>query len=69
MSGLYQSSAKPFIPWTPSGTARTPPARTYAFEELVVGQSASRTRTITEADIVAFADLCHDHNPVHLDAA
>jgi 3-hydroxybutyryl-CoA dehydratase len=44
-------------------------ARTYAFEDLEVGQSASRTRTITEADIVAFADVCHDHNPVHMDAA
>ena len=47
----------------------TPHARTYAFEELDVGQSASRTRVITEADIVAFADVCHDHNPVHLNAA
>ena len=45
------------------------PKRTYAFEELAVGQSASRSRLITEADIVAFADVCHDHNPVHLDAA
>jgi 3-hydroxybutyryl-CoA dehydratase len=69
MSGPYQSSAKPFALWAPSGTAMTPPAKTYAFEELVVGQSASRTRTITAADIVAFADVCHDHNPVHLDAA
>lgn len=44
-------------------------ARTYAFEELAVGQSASRTRVITEADVVAFADVCRDHNPVHVDAA
>ncbi len=44
-------------------------ARTYAFEELAVGQSASRTRVITEADVVAFADVCRDHNPVHMDAA
>lgn len=34
-----------------------------------MGQSASRTRVITEADIIAFANVCHDHNPVHLDAA
>jgi 3-hydroxybutyryl-CoA dehydratase len=47
----------------------TTPARTYAFEELAIGQSACRSRIITEADIVAFADVCHDHNPVHLDAA
>lgn len=44
-------------------------ARTYAFEELTVGQGATRSRTISEADIVAFANVCHDHNPVHLDAA
>ena len=47
----------------------TTPARTLSFEELSVGQSASRTRVITEADIIAFANVCHDHNPVHLDAA
>jgi 3-hydroxybutyryl-CoA dehydratase len=47
----------------------TAPARTLSFEELTVGQSASRTRVITEADIIAFANVCHDHNPVHLDAA
>jgi len=47
----------------------TTPARTLSFEELTVGQSASRTRVITEADIIAFANVCHDHNPVHLDAA
>ena len=50
-------------------TNARPQARTYAFEELAVGQNASRERTITEADIVAFADVCRDHNPVHLDAA
>ena len=47
----------------------TAPRKTYAFEELAVGQSASRSRTISEADIIAFANVCHDHNPVHLDAA
>lgn len=47
----------------------TTAARTYAFEELTVGQSAARERTITAGDIEAFAAVCHDHNPVHLDAA
>ena len=37
--------------------------------ELAVGQSASRTRTVTEADLIAFADVSGDHNPVHLDEA
>ncbi len=33
-----------------------------------VGDKASRTRTFTDADVRAFADLSGDHNPVHLDA-
>ncbi len=37
------------------------------FEELRVGQSAESRRTVTQADIVAFADLSGDHNGVHLD--
>ena len=36
-------------------------------DELQVGQSAERTRTVTTADIAAFADVSGDHNPVHLD--
>jgi 3-hydroxybutyryl-CoA dehydratase len=38
------------------------------YEDIKVGDDASITRTITEADIVAFADLTGDTNPVHLDA-
>jgi len=38
------------------------------FEELAVGQSASMGRTITEADIVMFAAVTGDTNPVHLNA-
>lgn len=38
-------------------------------DELHVGQSAEHTRTVTQADIAAFADVSGDHNPVHLDAA
>lgn len=34
---------------------------------LQVGQSAELSRTITDADIRAFAELSGDHNPVHLD--
>jgi len=37
-------------------------------EELSVGQSAELVRTVAEADIVAFADVTGDNNPVHLDA-
>lgn len=34
---------------------------------LQVGDTASQTKTITDTDIHAFADLMGDHNPVHLD--
>ncbi|MFZ5878966.1 MAG: MaoC family dehydratase [Chloroflexota bacterium] len=36
---------------------------------LTVGDRASRTMTITDETIRAFADLTGDHNPVHLDEA
>ncbi len=38
------------------------------FEDLSVGQEASSSKTVTEADIVAFANVSGDKNPVHLDA-
>jgi 3-hydroxybutyryl-CoA dehydratase len=38
------------------------------FEDLSVGQEASLSRTVTEADIAAFAEVSGDKNPVHLDA-
>lgn len=34
-----------------------------------MGQSASRIRTVTEADIEAFAAVTGDTNPVHMDEA
>lgn len=37
-------------------------------EDLTVGQSAELVRTVTEGDIVAFAQVTGDTNPVHLDA-
>ena len=38
-------------------------------DELEVGRAAERTRTVTTADIAAFAEVSGDHNPVHLDNA
>lgn len=38
----------------------------YYFEDLAVGQSASFAKTVTEADIVAFAGISGDFNPVHV---
>jgi 3-hydroxybutyryl-CoA dehydratase len=39
-----------------------------AYEEVMIGETASRSRMITEKDIIAFAELIDDSNPVHLDA-
>jgi len=38
------------------------------FEDISLGQEASLSNTVSEADIVAFADVSGDRNPVHLDA-
>ncbi len=38
-------------------------------EALEVGQTAELRRTVTEHDIVAFAEVTGDANPVHLDEA
>jgi 3-hydroxybutyryl-CoA dehydratase len=37
-------------------------------EDLTVGQSAQLVRAVAEADLVAFAAVTGDTNPVHLDA-
>lgn len=37
------------------------------FEELQVGSSAEFSKTITEADVVLFAGITGDFNPVHID--
>ena len=39
----------------------------YYLEDLSVGMSASYEKTVSEADIVTFADLSGDTNPVHMD--
>jgi len=39
------------------------------FEDLAVGQEASVSNTVSEADIKSFAEVSGDRNPVHLDAA
>ena len=38
----------------------------YFFEDLEVGMSAFFSRTVTEADIVLFAGISGDFNPLHL---
>lgn len=39
----------------------------YRFEDLGVGMSASVGRTVSEADILMFAGVSGDTNPVHVD--
>ena len=41
--------------------------KTNTYEDISVGQSAEYVRTITEKDILGFAEVSGDHNPVHLD--
>ncbi|MDY0073489.1 MAG: MaoC family dehydratase [Thauera sp.] len=37
------------------------------FEDLKLGQTASLSRTVSEADILMFAGVSGDNNPVHMD--
>ena len=41
----------------------------YCLEDLHVGQTAENAHVVTDADIVAFAEVSGDRNPVHLDEA
>ena len=38
------------------------------FEELTLGQTATIQKIISEADIIAYAGLTGDFNPIHVDA-
>ncbi|HRD76529.1 MAG TPA: MaoC family dehydratase [Hyphomicrobiaceae bacterium] len=43
--------------------------KSYAFEDLQLGMEASVVRNVSESDIVTFAEISGDKNPLHLDAA
>jgi 3-hydroxybutyryl-CoA dehydratase len=45
------------------------PIQSYCIEDLSVGMNASYAKTVTDEDIVRFADISGDINPVHLDQA
>jgi 3-hydroxybutyryl-CoA dehydratase len=47
----------------------TPPPQGYCIDELQIGMSAVFARRIGEADVVKFAEVSGDDNPVHLDEA
>ncbi|HWR06240.1 MaoC family dehydratase [Sporomusa sp.] len=40
---------------------------TRPYDQIEIGESASITKTITEADIVNFAGIIGDFNPIHVD--
>lgn len=42
--------------------------RNFTFDEIQIGQTATYGKTLTERDIVLFAEVSGDVNPVHLDA-
>lgn len=42
-------------------------SQAFSIEELKIGQSASISKTVTEADVVLFAGISTDFNPAHLD--
>jgi 3-hydroxybutyryl-CoA dehydratase len=42
------------------------PFKTYFFEDLSVGMRESLMKTVMNEDVVGFAELSGDHNPIHL---
>lgn len=39
------------------------------FEDLKIGMAATSAHVVTESDVVGFARVSGDHNPIHLDEA
>ncbi len=52
-------------------TANEQPAKVqgYTIDDFEIGMSATFEKKVSEADIVAFAEVSGDHNPLHLDQA
>jgi 3-hydroxybutyryl-CoA dehydratase len=46
----------------------TPVRKAYYFEDLELGMEASLSRAVRASDILTFAEITGDWNPVHLDA-
>jgi 3-hydroxybutyryl-CoA dehydratase len=42
--------------------------KSYCIEDLAVGMESSLSKTVSQGDIEAFAEVSGDKNPVHLDA-
>ncbi|TAL00546.1 MAG: MaoC family dehydratase [Rhodospirillaceae bacterium] len=52
-----------------NGTGGAPRSIAYCLEDLTLGLAATFTKTVTDADVVAFAQVSGDTNPIHLDEA
>lgn len=66
MSFDQQMTEMPAVPAAEPVTLELP---VLFWEDLVVGlEDISPARTLTEADVVAFAGLSGDYNPIHMDA-
>jgi len=42
------------------------PFQTYYFEDLVVGMRETIRKKVENEDVIGFAELSGDHNPIHL---
>ena len=42
------------------------PFQTYYFEDLAVGMRETASKTVLNEDVIIFAELSGDHNPIHL---
>ncbi len=42
------------------------PFQTYYFDELAVGMRETISKTVENEDVIGFAELSGDHNPIHL---
>jgi 3-hydroxybutyryl-CoA dehydratase len=43
-----------------------PPFHTYHFEDLAIGMRETLRKTVENEDVILFAELSGDHNPIHL---
>jgi len=66
---LYRLATTPRVSDLPDATLKETPLPEqigYYFEDLAEGMTASYAKTVTDADIVLFAGVSGDTNPVHL---
>jgi 3-hydroxybutyryl-CoA dehydratase len=51
---------------TPEAELTLPPFQTLHFEDLRVGMTETHAKTVKSSDVVGFAELSGDRNPIHL---